>query len=80
MVWRQLEAKGWFVIVVWECQLKRAKYKETINRVVSEIVKNGESYRISQEDRRLARESYRNERRELHKREEILMQEIRDRL
>jgi DNA mismatch endonuclease (patch repair protein) len=80
VVWRQLEAKGWFVIVVWECQLKRAKYKETINRVVSEIVKNGESYRISQEDRRLARESYRNERRELHKREEILMQEIRDRL
>ena len=80
VVWRQLEAKGWFVIVVWECQLKRAKYEETINRVVSEILKNGESYRISQEDRRLARESYRNERRELHKREEILMQEIKDRL
>ena len=80
VVWRQLEAKGWFVIVVWECQLKRAKYEETINCVVSEILKNGESYRISQEDRRLARESYRNERRESHKREEILMQEIKDRL
>ena len=80
VVWRQLEAKGWFVIVVWECQLKRAKYEETINRVVSEILKNGESYRISQEDRRLARESYRKERRESHKREEILMQEIKDRL
>ena len=28
-VWRQLEAKGWSVLIVWECQLKKAVFDET---------------------------------------------------
>lgn len=37
-VWRQLEAKGWSVIIVWECQLKKAALDETIGRVRTEML------------------------------------------
>ena len=60
-VWRQLEAKGWSVIIVWECQLKKAVLDETIARVEAEILRNGEFLRSAQENRRKARETYRQE-------------------
>lgn len=60
-VWRQLEAKGWFVIIVWECQLKKALMDETIDSVKSEILRNGETFRQIKEDRRKSREVYRRE-------------------
>jgi DNA G:T-mismatch repair endonuclease len=41
-VWRKLEAKGWAVIIVWECELEKARLAETIDRVSSEIIHNGE--------------------------------------
>lgn len=75
-VWRKLEAKGWSVIIVWECQLKKANLEETINRVADEIVRNGESYRIAQEERKKAREKYRRERRERKEREQSLLEEV----
>ena len=65
-VWRQLEAKGWFVIIVWECQLKTARLQETVEAVASEIRKNGEIYQSIQSDRKIARASYLQERR-IHK-------------
>lgn len=65
-VWRQLEAKGWSVIIVWECQLKKARLQETVEVVSSEILKNGEIYQSFQSDRRIARASYFQERR-IHK-------------
>ena len=65
-VWRQLEAKGWFVIIVWECQLKKARLQETVEVVADEIRKNGEIYQSIQSDRRNARASYLQERR-IHK-------------
>ena len=65
-VWRQLEAKGWFVIIVWECQLKTARLQETAEAVASEIRKNGEIYQSIQSDRKIARASYLQERR-IHK-------------
>ena len=65
-VWRQLEAKGWFVIIVWECQLKKARLQETVELVADEIRKNGEIYQSIQSDRRIARASYMHERR-IHK-------------
>lgn len=57
-VWRKLEAKGWSVIIVWECQLKKGRIDETVERVVAEIVQNGEAYRAAQEDRRQSRQEY----------------------
>ena len=74
-VWRKLEAKGWSVIIVWECQLKKANLEETIDRVAGEIVRNGEAYRAAQEERKKAREEYRRERRERKEREQSLLEE-----
>ena len=31
-VWRQLEAKGWSVVIVWECELVKAKFDGTVER------------------------------------------------
>lgn len=75
-VWRKLEAKGWNVIIVWECQLKKANLEETIARVAEEIVRNGEDYRAAQEERRKAREEYRRERMVRKEREQSLLKEV----
>ncbi len=77
-VWRQLEAKGWSVLIVWECQLKKAVFDETINWVAAEIVKNGERYHSFQEERRLSRKEYLKERRAQQERGALLMQEIKE--
>ena len=60
-VWRELEAKGWSVIIVWECQLKKSLMKETVSRVVDEIHHNGEMLLKAQEERKASREAYRKE-------------------
>lgn len=75
-VWRKLEAKGWSVIVVWECQLKKASLDETINRVAAEIVQNGETYRAIQEERKKTREDYFRERKKRKEREQSLLEEV----
>lgn len=61
-VWRQLEAQGWAVIIVWECQLKKANLNATIDRVEAEIKRNGEILQSTQDDRRRTKEAYRQER------------------
>ena len=68
-VWRQLEAKGWAVIIVWECQLKKSVINETISRLVEEIHRNGEVFRKIQENRNASRESYRKEMKERKEKE-----------
>ena len=75
-VWRKLEAKGWSVIIVWECQLNKANLEETIDRVAGEIVSNGEAYQTAQEERRKVREVYRQERKERKQREDAFMRAI----
>ncbi len=75
-VWRKLEAKGWSVIVVWECQLKKANLDETIDRVAAEIIQNGIDYRAAKEERRIAREAYLREMKARKEREHALMAEV----
>ena len=75
-VWRKLEAKGWSVIIVWECQLKKVNLDDTVARVSAEIVRNGEAYRAAQEERKKAREEYLRERRERKEREQSLLEEV----
>jgi len=75
-VWRKLEAKGWNVIIVWECQLKKVILDETIDRVTSEIIRNRETYLVVQEDRRKAKEEYRLERKAKREREQSLLEEV----
>ncbi len=75
-VWRKLEAKGWSVVIVWECQLKKANLDATVARVAEEIVQNGEAYRAAQEERRKVREEYRQERMARKEREQYLLEEV----
>ena len=75
-VWRQLEAKGWFVIIVWECELKKKVLDETLARVAAEIVRNGETYRHNLEERRRAREAYRQEQKARKEFEAALIQSL----
>jgi hypothetical protein len=54
---------GWFVIVVWECELKKTVFDDTVERIATEIVQNGERYRTDLEKRRTARAAYLTEQR-----------------
>lgn len=76
-VWRQLEAKGWYVVIVWECELDRNVLESTIGRVEKEILANGEAYRRTQEERARNRRQHALERREHRDRHSLLMSEIR---
>jgi len=75
-VWRKLEAKGWNVIIVWECQLKKAVLEDTVNRVADEIRHNGEILRCAQNDRRKARGEYLLARKNRKEREQALLKEV----
>lgn len=75
-VWRQLEANGWFVIIVWECQLKKAVLDSTIARVKEEILLNGETYISARDARRKVQEAYRQEMKARKAREEELRAEL----
>ena len=57
-VWRQLEAKGWSVIIIWECELKTIRLQKTIDMTVAAIRQKGESHRRAQDLKRLIREEY----------------------
>lgn len=59
--WRQLEAKGWAVIIVWECELKKQRLQETVAATASAIRRNGEILRSAQDDRKKARALYAEE-------------------
>lgn len=75
-VWRQLEAKGWFVIIVWECQLKKARLAETVESVSAEIRRNGETLKKAKEERRKAQEAYREEQKARKAKESSLLAEV----
>ncbi len=75
-VWRQLEAKGWSVIVVWECEIEKRNFSETLDRVENEIIANGELYRNRQQERRMMRELRLAERRAQKEKYAVLKTEL----
>lgn len=75
-VWRRLEALGWKVVVVWECQLKKAVFEETVLRVRDEIVSGGKEYRERIALARQLREKSRKEQAERKARNKYFSQEI----
>lgn len=75
-VWRQLEARGWSVVIVWECELVKAKFNDTVERVAAEIIENGDLYRKHRQERRNAREVRQQERLIAEKKRDSLMAEI----
>lgn len=50
-VWRRLEALGWFVIIVWECELNKKNIEKTLQRVEKEIISNREKYLQQKKER-----------------------------
>ena len=78
-VWRQLEAKGWSVIIVWECQLKKAVLEETIRRVEEEINHNGQQFQKAKDERKASRLAYLQERKARKEREAALMADLQGR-
>lgn len=74
-VWRKLEAKGWNVIIVWECQLTKSVIENTVSRVAQEIIKNGEIYRDAITEREKARIAYQLKRKERKEKELSLLKE-----
>ena len=78
-VWRHLEAKGWAVVIVWECELEKGRFPDTLDRVSAEIIRNGELLAASREERRAAREAYLLDRRRQKEREKTLKDEVRGR-
>lgn len=76
-VWRQLEAKGWYVIIVWECELKKHRFEDTVNSVAAEIVRNGNTYNYIQTARKKARALYQEEQKTRKEREAALKAELR---
>ena len=79
-VWRKLEAHGWAVVIVWECELDKAHLADTIDRVSSEseIIHNGELLLESTAARRAARTDYLLTRRALSIRESAHLAELKD--
>ena len=75
-VWRQIEAKGWFVIVVWECELKKADFSETISRVETEIKRNGELVNKRKEERMVSRAAYLMENKRRNEKVASLLKEL----
>lgn len=61
-VWRKLEAKGWSVIIVWECELGKSHIPDTVAHVSAEIKANGAIYQQRKAERRAERERRRGER------------------
>lgn len=75
-VWRQLEAKGWYVIIVWECQLKKSVLDETVSNIAAEIHRNGKALKQLAEERKKAREAYQLEMKSRRERETSLRVEL----
>ena len=75
-VWRQLEAKGWSVTIVWECQLKKAVFEDTLHRIEAEVRQNGEQYQEAKEERKASQLVYRQERKEQKERTSALKEEL----
>lgn len=75
-VWRQLEAKGWFVIIVWECQLKKSFLEETVAHIVEELHQNGEKHQQIVRERKTAREAYQLEMKSRKEKEASLRAEL----
>lgn len=63
-VWRRLEAKGWNVLTVWECELTPKKLEKTAERVIAELGANQEEWERLAAERRRANRSYRTDRRQ----------------
>ena len=75
-VWRQLEAKGWSVVIVWECELANKRFDTTILRIEEELRANRITFQRHKEEKARNRQQHTLERREQKGRHEQLLAEL----
>ena len=75
-VWRQLEAKGWSVLIVWECELLKNRLNHTVDKVASDIIIAGDCYRQHCNARRAERAQRILENKEAKAKKERLLKEV----
>lgn len=71
-----LEAYDWKVIVVWECQLRKDSFNETVAEVRRQLEENRLAYSDYMTDRRQRRKEWREEIERRKLRAEVLMEEL----
>lgn len=72
-----LEALGWTVIVVWECELRgKEKAEAKIKTLAEEIRSSGELKKQKEDRRRLSRAAAKREREQMLERQDTLEKEI----
>lgn len=59
--YRDLEAMGWRVIVVWECELSKSAFPQTLERIRQQLSGNKLSWEAETADRRRRREEWNDE-------------------
>lgn len=74
--YRDLEANGWRVIVVWECELGKKDLGNTVAPIQQQLENNRQSWLAEQEDRRQRREEWKAEIRSRKERAEQIINEI----
>lgn len=75
-VWRQLEAKGWSVVVVWECELAKRKIYEATDKVTSEIKENGLKFQHYVSGRKTSQKKFHQAEKERRAKETAALSEI----
>ena len=71
-----LEAYDWKVIVVWECQLKKESFDETVAAVRKQLDENREAYTEYVADRRKMRKEWQEEMKRRRQKAGELMEEL----
>ena len=71
-----LEALGWHVITVWECELKPAVLETRLDTMSDEIRRAGEARRQARDKAKMSRSAAKQEREEILKRQAALEAEI----
>lgn len=74
--YRDLEAKGWRVIVVWECELSKANCVLTAYQIQQQLETNRQSWLAEKEDRRQRREEWQAQIKKRKEREAAVRQEL----
>ena len=71
-----LEAADWKVITIWECQLKKDVFEETVSSILKQLDDNRSSYAEYMADRRKRREEWRMEMKRRKQEEFELLSEL----
>lgn len=75
-VWRQLEAKGWYVLIVWGGELEKNTFNSTVDSLVSEILSNEATILEQSKKRKENRDAYLHLLKEHAEREKQLLEEL----